>query len=161
MNADELVTLYFRTTLRLTHASGENFEIRPLENQAASSADPKVVLAPYQHAFILTAENPESLGELSPEQNAEATAALRRILVASGHPFRDCPGYALDSDHVEPGFAILAHQNEAAEIQGFAIGLAESFRQNAIFHLDRRGLEIIGALREDLDALRPVSINPA
>lgn len=154
------MTLYFQTTLVLEDPSGTPFHIRPLGPEAAS-ADPSGLLSPYQHAFILTAENPESLGDYTPAQNAEATAQLRRLLESSGHPFRECPGLAWDSEHVEAGFAILATDDNAAEMHGYAIDLAKGFRQNAIFHLEARGLEILGALRDDLAAIRPVIISPS
>ena len=161
VNADDLVTLYFRTTLVLANSSGTPFHIQPVDESDSPSADPTPLLSPYRQAFILTAENPESLGHYTANQNAEATASLRRLLSGSGYSYRDCPGYAWDSDHVEPGFAVLASDQRASEVQGFTIGLAEKFRQNAIFRLDANGLGILGALRQDLGGTRPVVITPA
>ena len=159
MDSGELVELYFRTTLEIADSHGTIYRIRPRELTQADGDSPQVILDPYQHAFILTAENPESLGLYSAAQNEQATRQLRTILLASRHPFVDCPGYGWDVDHVEPGFAVLATEQQEPEIRRYVIELAEAFRQNAIFHLDYEGLEIIGALRE-LSGRRRVSITP-
>jgi hypothetical protein len=119
-------------------------------------SDPLEVLSPFSDAFILTAENPESTDKYSAEQNATATAELRSILADSPVTFRDCPGYAWDADHVEPGFAILARDEQAPERQELALNLARRFHQNAIFHLSADGLAIMGALRSDMRGLRKV-----
>ena len=152
-----LEELYFRTTLELRDDSGQLYRITPTQlDDQPSDAD--VVLRPFSDAFILTAENPESLGEFSAQQNAEATELLHQRLLESSAVFRDCPGYAFDSDHVEPGFAVLSHSYEANELQQWVVGLAKEFRQNAIFHLGRDGLSLIGVLRPDLRGTRPVLV---
>ena len=155
MGDEELLELYFRTTLELRDDEGRTWRISPVSG-AERHSDPLEVLSPFTDAFILTAENPESSGEYSAEQNAAATAELRAILADSPVTFRDCPGFGWDGDHVEPGFAILARDEQAAERQEFALELARRFQQNAIFHLSADGLAIMGALRSDMRGLRTV-----
>lgn len=155
MSDDELIELYFRTTLELRDDEGRTWRISPVSHPDQAS-DPVVVLAPFSDAFILTAENPESSGEYSAEQNRDATAELESLLANAPVTFRECPGFAWDSDHVEPGFALLAREEQAAERQELALELARKFRQNAIFHLSTDGLGIIGALRPEMRGLRPV-----
>ncbi len=155
MGDEDLVELYFRTTLELRDDEGRTWRISPVSGNERHS-DPLDVLSPFTDAFILTAENPESTGDYSAEQNAAATAELRSILTDSPVTFRDCPGYAWDGDHVEPGFAILARDEQAAERQELALHLARQFQQNAIFHLSADGLAIMGALRSEMRGLRTV-----
>ncbi len=155
MGDEELIELYFRTTLELRDDEGRTWRISPVSSPEKAS-DPLVVLAPFTDAFILTAENPESLGEFGVHENAVATAELASLLADSPVTFRDCPGFAWDSDHVEPGFAVLAREEQAAERQELTLELARRFRQNAIFHLSADGLGIIGALRPEMRGLRPV-----
>jgi hypothetical protein len=155
MGDEDLVELYFRTTLELRDDEGRTWRISPVSGNERHS-DPLDVLSPFIDAFILTAENPESTGDYSAEQNAAATAELRSILTDSPVTFRDCPGYAWDGDHVEPGFAILARDEQAAERQELALHLARQFQQNAIFHLSADGLAIMGALRSEMRGLRKV-----
>jgi hypothetical protein len=155
MGDEELVELYFRTTLELRDDEGRTWRISPVAHSERHS-DPLDVLSPFTDAFILTAENPESSGENTADQNAAATAELRSILADSPVTFRECPGFAWDGDHVEPGFAILAREEQARERQELALELARKFRQNAIFHLSVDGLAIIGALRSDMRGLRKV-----
>lgn len=152
-----LEELYFRTTLELRDDSGQLYRITPTRLDEHPS-DSDVVLRPFSDAFILTAENPESLGEFSAEENAAATKLLHQRLLESSAVFRDCPGYAFDSDHVEPGFAVLSHSHEAKELQQWVVALAKEFRQNAIFHLGHNGLSLIGALRPQLHGTRPVFV---
>ena len=155
MGDEDLVELYFRTTLELRDDEGRTWRISPVSGNERHS-DPLDVLSPFTDAFILTAENPESTGDYSAEQNAAATAELRSILTDSPVTFRDCPGYAWDGDDVEPGFAILARDEQAAERQELALHLARQFQQNAIFHLSADGLAIMGALRSEMRGLRTV-----
>lgn len=155
MGDDELIELYFRTTLELRDDEGRTWRISPVSS-AEQATDPLVVLSPFTDAFILTAENPESSGEYSAEQNRAATAELGSLLADSPVTFRECPGFAWDSDHVEPGFAVLARDEQAAERQELTLELARRFRQNAIFHLSADGLGIIGALRPEMRGIRPV-----
>lgn len=155
MSDDELIELYFRTTLELRDDEGRTWRISPVSS-AEQATDPLAVLSPFTDAFILTAENPESSGENSVEQNRAATAELGSLLADSPVTFRECPGFAWDSDHVEPGFAVLARDEQAAERQELTLELARRFRQNAIFHLSADGLGIIGALRPEMRGIRPV-----
>ena len=155
---EELAELYYRTTLELADAEGAVWDITPSDSPGMS---PAVVLAPFSHAFILTAENPESAGDYTPEQNAAATNALAADIAARGIPYRPCPGYGFDVDHVEHGFALLATDDTASEVREIALELAHSYRQNAIFHLSDAGLGIIGALRSEMSAVRPVRLSRA
>lgn len=157
MDASSLVELYFRTTLELRDDSGQLYRITPVEPGQTGSAV-EAFLEPFSDAFILTAENPESSGTFSVAENEAATAELRAILSDSPVVFRQCPGYAFDSDHVEPGFAVLARQSQRDELLEFTLSLARRFRQNAIFQLNSHGLAIVGALRDDLTGVRPVVI---
>lgn len=157
MDDASLTELYFRTVLELRDDSGQLFRITPIEPDASGS-DGSVVLSPFSDAYILTAENPESSGTQSAEENAQATRALGQMLDDLPVVFRDCPGYAFDSDHVEPGFAVLAHDYESDSIKELVLGLASRFRQNAIFHLSPAGLSIIGAVRDQMTGFRPVVI---
>lgn len=150
-----LADLYFRTTLELRDDEGRAWRISPTDT-AGSATDPLVVLSPFTDAFILTAENPESSGAASAQENARATAELAHLLSESSVTYRECPGFAWDADHVEPGFAILAGPSRRDELEAFALELALRFRQNAIFHLDQSGLGIIGALRTELTGHTPV-----
>lgn len=158
MNDDQLAELYFRTTLELADTSGALWRITPDPN---TQDDPSGVLAPYCHAFILTAENPESLGEYSAEQNARATVELGQQLAGLGIDYRECPGFGFDTDHVEHGFALLGDSTTSDRIRDLALNLARSYRQNAIFHLNTNGLAIIGALRPTMAGTRSVRIEPA
>ena len=155
MDDRELAELYFRTTLELRDDEGRAWRISPTHN-AGSASDPLVVLSPFTDAYILTAENPESSGTASAQDNARATAELAHLLSESSVTFRECPGFAWDADHVEPGFAILASPTRRDEVEAFALELATRFRQNAIFHLDQSGLGITGALRPELTGHSPV-----
>lgn len=155
MDDRELAALYFRTTLELRDDEGYAWRISPTES-AEAIRDPLAVLSPFTDAFILTAENPESSGQASAEENAEATRELAHLLDESGRPHRDCPGFAWDEDHIEPGFALLASPSTRDHTREFALKLAAEFRQNAIFHLDQSGLGIIGALRAGMTGHRPV-----
>lgn len=156
----ELEELYFRTTLELRDDSGVLFRITPTEhsNDSTKVAD---VLSPFTEAFILTAENPESSGEYSDQENARATAELGDLLASSTLTYRECPGFAWDSDHVEPGFAVLGRAEEASELLRVTLELATRFRQNAIFRLSEAGLSLVGALRPDLSGIRPVIVERA
>ena len=158
MDDRELAELYFRTTLELEDSSGVTWRITPTDSSPDS---PDSLLAPYSDAFILTAENPESLDENSASENDRATAALRDELDRRGIDYRDCPGYGFDVDHVEKGFALLASPSNREDTLETALGLARKYRQNAIFQLSATGLGIIGALRSEMTALRPVSITTA
>ena len=158
MTDEELAELYYRTTLELADAEGVVWGITPTEGPGMS---PVHVLVPFSHAFILTAENPESAGAYTPEQNAKATKALRADIAARGIPHRPCPGYGFDVAHVEHGFALLATDDTSSEVRAIALELAHSYRQNAIFHLSAAGLGIIGALRSEMSAVRPVRLSRA
>lgn len=155
MSDEELIELYFRTTLELLDDDGQLWRISPTDDPTLAS-DPLEILAPFSDAYILTAENPESSGEFGPNDNAQVTTRLRSLLAESPVTFRDCPGFAWDSDHVEPGFAVFADGSRGEEILDFTREIARSFRQNAIFHLSTDGLGIIGILRPGLRGLRPV-----
>jgi len=157
MNDSALEELYFATALELADAKGKTWRITPT---AFDGDDASSILAPHTEAFILTAENPESSGEFTPEENAAATASLAHELDHSGLIARACPGYALDSDHVEPGFAVMAAADNSDLMREFTVDLARSYRQNAIFHLTQKGLGIIGVLRPELQAFRTVRITP-
>ncbi len=155
MNDKALEELYFATVLELADGKGHTWRITPT---AFDGDDVSDVLAPHSEAFILTAENPESSGEFTPEENAAATASLTHELEHSAVTVRACPGYALDSDHVEPGFAVMADAHNSVAMREFTVTLARSYRQNAIFHLTPQGLGIIGVLRPELQAFRKVRI---
>lgn len=155
MDDRELAELYFRTTLELRDDEGRAWRISPTHS-AESTSDPLVVLSPFTDAYILTAENPESSGTASAHDNARATSELAHLLSESSMTYRECPGFAWDADHVEPGFAILASPSRRDEVEAFALELALRFRQNAIFHLDQSGLGIVGALRPELTGHSPV-----
>ena len=155
MTDNELTELYFRTTLELADSRGVVWTITPA---ITDEDDASVILAPYTHALILTAENPESSGEYTSEDNSAATAALAHELAHSDLVYRECPGFGFDSDHVEHGFALLARADDRERITQHALELARSYRQNAVFHLSATGLGIIGALRPRMSATRPVRI---
>ena len=155
VNDHELAELYFRTTLELRDDEGRAWRISPSDS-ADGASDPLVVLSPFTDAYILTAENPESSGRASAQDNARATAELAHLLNESSVTYRECPGFAWDADHVEPGFAILASPSRSDELEAFALELALRFNQNAIFHLDQSGLGIIGARRPELFGHTPV-----
>jgi len=154
----ELAELYYRTTLELADSAGQIWRITPTDTEPMSPAE---VLAPYTDAFILTAENPESSGENTAADNARATRALQADLESSGLVFRDCPGFGFDVDHVEHGFALFADEESRESVRAKALELATTYRQNAIFHLHRDGLGIIGALRPEMAATRTVSLQRA
>ena len=94
MTDEELGELYYRTTLELTDQHGTLWAITPTDSVNHS---PSAVLAPFTEAFILTAENPESSGENTPEDNARATAALASDIDTRGIPHRPCPDTASTS----------------------------------------------------------------
>jgi hypothetical protein len=158
MDSASLEELYFATVLELADHRGHYWRITPtlLEGDDASR-----VLSPHSEAFILTAENPESAGQFSPEENAAATASLAHELDHASVVVRACPGYSLESDHVEPGFALLANPDDAPALRDYTMSLARSYRQNAIFHLTSRGLGLIGVLRPELQGFREVQITPS
>ena len=153
-----MAELYYRTTLELADSAGQIWRITPTNTEPMSPAG---VLDPYTDAFILTAENPESSGENTAADNARATRALQADLESSGLVFRDCPGFGFDVDHVEHGFALLADEDSCESVRSMALELATTYRQNAIFHLHRGGLGIIGALRAQMAATRTVSLERA
>lgn len=158
MDDSQLAELYYRTTLELADSAGQIWRITPTDTEPMMPAG---VLAPYTDAFILTAENPESSGENTAADNARATRALQADLESSGLVFRDCPGFGFDVDHVEHGFALLADEGSRESVRSMALELATTYRQNAIFHLHRGGLSIIGALRPQMAATRTVSLQRA
>jgi hypothetical protein len=155
MDDNALEELYFATVLELADEKGNTWRITPT---ALDGDDASRILAPHTDAYILTAENPESSGEFTAEENAAATASLAHELDHSVATVRACPGHALDSDHVEPGFAVMAHAENSVAMRQLTIDLARSYRQNAIFHLSQKGLGIIGVLRPELQAFRAVRI---
>ena len=158
MDDSELAELYYRTTLELADSAGQIWRITPTDTELMS---PLEVLAPYTDAFILTAENPESSGENTAADNALATRALHADLAQSGLIFRECPGFGFDVDHVEHGFALFADEDSRESVRAKALELATTYRQNAIFHLHRGGLGIIGALRPQMAATRTVRLERA
>ena len=158
MDDAALADVYYRTTLELADDHGTIWQITPA---STDGDDPGVILGGFSDAYILTAENPESSGEYSSEENAAATAALAHELNESGVTYRPCPGYGFDVDHVEHGFAILATAEQSGTLRDFTLELARRYRQNAIFHLHGGGLGIVGALRPGLNALRAVEIRQA
>ena len=158
MDDSQLAELYYRTTLELADSAGQIWRITPTEAEPTSPAE---VLAPYTEAFILTAENPESSGDNTAADNARATRALQADLESSGLVFRECPGFGFDVDHVEHGFALLADEDSRESVRSKALELATIYRQNAIFHLHRGGLGIVGALRPEMAATRTVSLQRA
>ena len=158
MDESQLAELYYRTTLELADSAGQIWRITPTDTGAMS---PAKVLAPHTDAFILTAENPESSGENTAADNARATRALQADLESSGLVFRDCPGFGFDVDHVEHGFALLADEDSRESVRSKALELANTYRQNAIFHLHRGGLGIIGALRPQMAATKTVGLQRA
>lgn len=158
MDDERLAEVYFQTTLELRDSSGQLYLIRPTTGHGG---DPRRLLSPYTDAFILTAENPLSLDEFSESENREATEALRDDLNKAGVVFQDCPGRAIGSDHVEAGFALLATDRDRDQLLLDTLDLARSYRQNAIFHLNKRGLHIIGAVRHQMSGHRPVRIERA
>jgi hypothetical protein len=155
MDDAALAELYYRTTLELADSEGTVWKITPTDT---APDNPDTVLSPYTDAFILTAENPESSGLNTPEDNQKATASLQSELDTLGVVYRDCPGYGFDVDHVEQGFALLADQTNRDQIRKIALNLATRYRQNAIFHLHAGGLSIIGALRAHMTGIRNVEI---
>lgn len=155
MDDNALEELYFSTVLELADARANTWRITPT---AFDGDDPSAILAPYSDAYILTAENPESSSEFTAEENAAATASLAHELSHSSAVVKPCPGFALDSDHVEPGFAVLARPETSTAMRELTVDLARSYRQNAIFHLSHKGLSLIGVLRPELQAYRRVRI---
>ena len=158
MDDATLSELYYRTTLELADSEGTVWKITPTDTEPDS---PEALLSPYTDAFILTAENPESSGLNTADDNAQATSSLQSELETLGVVYRDCPGYGFDVDHVEQGFALLADQTTQDQIRKIALDLATRYRQNAIFHLHAGGLSIIGARRAQVTGDRPVRVDRA
>ena len=153
-----LAELYYRTTLELADGGGTVWKITPTDTEPDN---PETLLFPYADAFILTAENPESSGLNTADDNAQATSSLQSEVETLGVVYRDCPGYGFDVDHVEQGFALLADHTNRDQIRKIALDLATRYRQNAIFHLHAGGLSIIGALRARMTGDRPVRVDRA
>lgn len=98
---------------------------------------------------VVTAENPR--GQVrSAEENAAATASLRRALEAGGYRFVPCTGRDPEDTHRESGFAV-------AGSLGPALALARSFGQDAVFRFEDGAfllVELAGA-RHRLPLPRP------
>lgn len=150
-----LAELYYRTTLELADGGGTVWKITPTDTEPDS---PEALLSPYTDAFILTAENPESSGLNTADDNAQATSSLQSELETLGVVYRDCPGYGFGVDHVEQGFALLADQTTQEQIRKIALDLATRHRQHAIFYLHDGGLSITGALSAHVTGIRTVEI---
>ena len=75
-----LAELYYRTTLELADGGGTVWKITPTDTEPDS---PEALLSPYTDAFILTAENPESSGVNTADDNAQATSSLGQTVTTT------------------------------------------------------------------------------
>lgn len=86
---------------------------------------------------VITAENPGGRAR-APDENARATAGLRRRLEGEGLRFVSAAGRDPDSDHREEGFAV------AGALEPM-LGLARRLDQDAVFRFDGERFLLIDA----------------
>jgi len=91
---------------------------------------------------IITAENPFSAGELSPEENQALDAAFRERIAAEGWRSFALWGCDPESDHREQSHAVFIDQ-------ATAIKLGRELEQNAVFWVAEGDLVLLDSQGDD------------
>lgn len=121
-------------------------EVRPLDSRAFVVTSARIGISgewpfpAHAEAWVLTACNPRSV-QLTDAVNAARHDQLRIDLAACGAELIETTGRDVVGDWQEPGYVVLGVPGHVA------LGLAERYEQNAVFHWTPTEWAIHGVLQ--------------
>ena len=98
---------------------------------------------PVDEFFVMTAANPWSSDQFTPQMNSALNAGLRRGLERAGAFLFDAVGHDPASTWIEPGFAVMGLQEESV------LEFARQYGQNAVYRMSPGAFTCVGALLEN------------
>ena len=98
---------------------------------------------PVDEFFVMTAANPWSSDQFTPQMNSALNAGLRRGLERAGAFLFDAVGHDPASPWVEPGFAVMGLQEESV------LEFARQYGQNAVYRMSPGAFTCVGAILEN------------
>ena len=98
---------------------------------------------PAEEFFVMTAANPWSSDQFTPQMNAALNAGLRQGLERAGAFLFDAVGHDPASTWIEPGFAVMGLE-EASVLE-----FARQFGQNAVYRMSPGAFTCVGVLLEN------------
>ncbi len=98
---------------------------------------------PAEEFFVMTAANPWSSDQFTPQMNAALNAGLRQGLERAGAFLFDAVGHDPASTWIEPGFAVMGLE-EASVLE-----FARQYGQNAVYRMSPGAFTCVGALLEN------------
>ena len=98
---------------------------------------------PVDEFFVMTAANPWSSDQFTPQMNSALNAGLRRGLERAGAFLFDAVGHDPASPWVEPGFAVMGLEEESV------LEFARQYGQNAVYRMSPGAFTCVGALLEN------------
>lgn len=98
---------------------------------------------PVDEFFVMTAANPWSSDQFTPQMNSALNAGLRRGLERAGAFLFDAVGHDPTSPWVEPGFAVMGLEEESV------LEFARQYGQNAVYRMSPGAFTCVGALLEN------------
>lgn len=98
---------------------------------------------PAEEFFVMTAANPWSSDQFTPQMNAALNAGLRQGLERAGAFLFDAVGHDPASTWIEPGFAVMGLE-EASVLE-----FARQYGQNAVYRMSPGAFTCVGVLLEN------------
>ena len=98
---------------------------------------------PAEEFFVMTAANPWSSDQFTPQMNAALNAGLRQGLERAGAFLYDAVGHDPASTWIEPGFAVMGLE-EASVLE-----FARQYGQNAVYRMSPGAFTCVGVLLEN------------
>ncbi len=128
---------YMETHVRITDDHNRTYLLQ------ASDTPVGQWIFPAEEIFVMTAANPWSSDQFTPQMNSALNAGLRQGLERAGAFFFEAVGHDPASTWIEPGFAVMGLAEEVV------LDFAQQYGQNAVYRMSPGAFTCVGALLEN------------